>query len=123
MASPYTPGAMKSSPASSAVTLVSCRRILHLHLADADVGVDDDVGRRFSRRGQRRVAVDVEPALVLVEEADLAEPGVAVQLDDDVARQADEHVAHADGDLHGSRRTSLEREASQVEPQLADPEV
>src|SRR5438067_5518759 len=76
---------MNSSPASKAVRLASCRRIEHLHLADADLGIDRDVGDALAGRRKRGVTIDAHPTVVLVEEPHLTHAGVPVQLDDDVA--------------------------------------
>src|SRR5689334_8206149 len=114
---------MNSSPAARPVMFASCRRIEHLHLADADLGVDDEMSGVLAGRRQRRVAVDAYAAFVLVEESDLAEPGVSVEFDDDIARHADEDMADSDGGLHVFGGPSLERDVREIEPELADAEV
>src|SRR5437899_2737104 len=75
---PWTRMAMKSSPASSAVRLGSCRRIEHLHLADADLGIDRDVRHALAGGRQRGVAVDAEAVVVLIQQAHLTHAAVSV---------------------------------------------
>src|SRR5256885_14627708 len=114
---------MNSSPASKAVRLVSCRRIEHLHLADADLGIDRDVRDALAGRRKRGVTIDAHPTVVLVEEPHLTHAGVPVQLDDDAAGNAYQQVPEADGGLHGFGGAAIEGHVREIEAQLADAEV
>src|SRR5436305_15292425 len=110
----------KSNPAASAVMFMSCRRITHLHLSEADSRIEFDAGSAFSTL---QVGVAVDPhatvAFVVPEESHLARTGVAADVDLDTAWHQHDEMAGTDGCFDGGRGSSGERHGPQIERQLA----
>src|SRR4051794_19027725 len=107
----------------SAVMFSSCRCISHLHLSEADLGIEMHAGRAFAGM-QLRVAVDTHAALpLLAEDLDLARTGVSVDVDLDTTRDDRDEMPRAARRLDVGGRSRRERDPPQVDCELAGSEV